>query len=48
MRVAATKEGDESKATTSKLFGNSSYGKEKVKNLFIYGFEKFLKTLKDL
>ena len=27
MRVAATKEGDEAKATTSKLFGNSSYGK---------------------
>ena len=27
MRVAATKDGDEAKATTSKLFGNSSYGK---------------------
>ena len=27
MRVSATKEGDEAKATTSKLFGNSSYGK---------------------
>ena len=27
MRVSATREGDEAKATTAKLFGNSSYGK---------------------
>ena len=27
MRVTATKEGDEAKATTAKLYGNSSYGK---------------------
>ena len=34
MRVSATKEGDEAKATTSKLFGNSSYGK--VRSLNVY------------
>ena len=27
MRIEATNEGDESKATTAKLFGNSGYGK---------------------
>ena len=28
MRCQATRENDESKATTAKLFGNSGYGKE--------------------